>query len=1112
MKKRCTRLICMLILFSMLFSNAAFAKVAPAVVTDQRVLSYKYWDTSLTYEERAADLISHMTLEEKVSQLSSHPGAAIPRLGVAEYWYPGEALNGIANIQLWYGADASDAKSAATTYPSDLGQGSTWNTDLIGQMADAIANEARTYYNTSKKGLTHWAPSMNLSRDPRWGRSDEAFAEDPLLSGLFGTAFVKGFQGDFDNSSNYLKAIANVKHFAANNAEFTRNGGSSDMTEAELREYYLRNFEIVEKNSDPASYMAGYNAINGIPSHANYELLNNILRLTWGFDGFVISDHGGVNNLYKAYGTAGINTSPAAIDASFKSDEKFGVSLPVLDGGNEDYNGLYNVKVNDATDAAVVALQSGVDIELQAGKGSMLTKLVGAVNSGAIEEKTIDEALLRIFTPRFASGEFDLSATDYTDTEYQSEIAQILKNKDLAEHVADESIVMLENNGILPLKAANYDNVLVVGQYADTMMYTGYKSTDTEWKKENINVNMYQGIKNYFAEANPAAQVSLLTLKDTDSDGKLNYEPTMEQAYMLNDQKTLVVFVCSMINAALTGGGDTGEANDRTTLTAPRGQLDIAKELIAQNPNTIVYLNTSSIVNLDEIQNQNGDFTGAALLWSTYLGQAQGTAVANVLSGKVNPSGHLTTTWYANENQLGELQHDYSIYPDQAAGDYGRTYMYFTGDVDYPFGYGLSYSDFNYSNFNMSSSSVTGDDKVTITCDVTNTTTSSAIEVVQVYAKGPNASQVNRPDKQLVGFDKVTVGAGQTVPVSIDVDVSDLAFWNETTNSFKMDLGTYSIYLGSDCDTTIANCSGTFQCTADITPQVYSATLTTDKYIAKAIGDKINTVTSVSMTNDTLYATKDKIPSSIALSYESSNNNVATVDQSGTITSVGEGVCYITVYADYNGKTVSDTHPIVVNTSVTGVSLDKSSASIQVGEATKLVATVSPTYSSDKAVTWSSSDQAVASVDQDGNVTGIAAGTATITVKTNDGGYTAACQVTVTDIPVTETKFTVGTPVFKDAAGNTMTKLIASSDMRVSVGITNNATAAGNACLILALYSPDGSVKNVSYLDGEIAAGQTYNFNAGFKLPENIAGYYVKVFVWDSMSGMTPLSNSITFQ
>lgn len=359
MSKNLRKLTCLLLTASFVIPSA-FAKIA----VDESKISdnssgYAYWDTSLSDEERAADLISHMTLEEKASQLGSHPAAAIPRLGVAEYWYPGENLNGIANISLWYGNEAGDAESAATAFASTLAQGSTWNTNLIGQMADAIGDEARAFYNTSKKGLSHWGPSVNLARDPRWGRTGDSFTEDVLLSGAMGSAFVQGFQGDLDDESDYLKAIACIKHFAANNAEITRNYGSSNMSEAELREYYLRHFETMVEDSDPASVMAAYSAINGVPCHANYALLTSILEETWGFNGWVVSDNTGVENNANNYGSNGTNAD--------RGDDSI---FPVLDGGEEDYNGLTNLDVEDMLDGISAALTSGVDLDLRAGQSA----------------------------------------------------------------------------------------------------------------------------------------------------------------------------------------------------------------------------------------------------------------------------------------------------------------------------------------------------------------------------------------------------------------------------------------------------------------------------------------------------------------------------------------------------------------------------------------------------------------------------------------------------------------------------------------------------------------------------------------------------------------------
>ncbi len=910
MKKHVWKMALCLSLAAAILVQPVFARVP----VDESKISgsarqYAYWDTSLSDEERAADLISHMTLEEKASQMGSHPAPAIPRLGVAEYWYPGENLNGIANISLWYGNEAGDAQSSATAFSSTLAQGSTWNPGLIGEMADAIGDEARAFYNTSNKGLSHWGPSVNLARDPRWGRTGDSFTEDPLLSGSMASSFVQGFQGDLDDSSEYLKALACVKHFAANNAELTRSNGSSNMSEAEMREYYLRHFETMIEQADPAIVMAAYNAINGIPCHANYVLLTEILEQTWGFDGWVISDNTGVENVNNNYGANGTNaTEPDRADRS---------AFPVLDGGDEDDTGLAKANVQDMLDGIATTVHAGVDLDLKPGVtptgNAYQYYMVQAVQKGLIAESDLDEALLDIFTTRFATGEFD-RASDYTDG-YQSVASFIMAHQDLAEEVAEQAIVLLENkDNFLPADIGDYTTIAVVGQYIEELLYSDYKSNNT-WRDENgVSVSFVDGIRGAVEEYNQAngtkVQVESIVLTEDPDTGKVSLPDDGQGGQRWNriftDEKTLTIYIPATRITMMESGADAGEGSDRQSLALPRGQEELGVQLVGSCANLIVALHTQSISDVDWAKDAD------ALLWASYLGEKQGAALANVLFGKTSPSGRLTTTWYADDRQLGELQHDYGIYPGD--GSYGRTYMYFTGDVSYPFGYGLSYATFDYSGFHASKTAgVTGDDTLTFTVRVKNTSAVDAYDVLQVYAVGPNAVRPNRADKQLAGFTKVFVPAGQTVTASIPVEMFDLSVWDEAGDRFTLETGSYRFYLGSDCESAIPGCEMNLSVTGDITPNLKHVTLTPDAFILEP-GESAKTSVSVSLVNDTLY---HDIPGDVTLSYSSSNPAVAAVGADGIISAAGNGVCTVSVTASRDGVSVTDTQAVVVAESMT---------------------------------------------------------------------------------------------------------------------------------------------------------------------------------------------------
>lgn len=915
------RYFCLLLSLVMVISCSTIISASAKVEVDEsaidaEALTYAYWDQTLSDEERAADLISHMTLEEKASQLGSHPAAAIPRLGVAEYWYPGENLNGIANISLWYGNEAGDAESAASSFPSTLAQGSTWNTELIGKMADAIGDEARAFYNTSLKGLSHWGPSVNLARDPRWGRTGDSFGEDVILSGEFGSAFVKGFQGALDDSSEYLKAIACIKHFAANNSEKVRSNGSSNMSESELREYYLRHFEIMVEESDPESVMAAYNAINGLPCHANYTMLNDILEKTWGFDGWVVSDNTGVENLNNQYGVNGNNAAAAAESTVENDADASDRSLfPVLDATVE--NGLGNPVVNDMTDAVVTAIEAGVDLDLRANRparnsyNEYQARLVDAVNEGKVDESVLDEALLDLFTSRMATGEFDRTDT-YTEG-YQSVAQFIYDHQDLAEDIANQAIVMLENNGILPATIGDFENIVVIGQYVEELLYSDYKS-NADWRLANgVDISFSKGIEEavaaYNAENGKNVKVTTISLVENEETGLVSFPDDGQggQAHnaLLTNKKSLVIYVPATRITMMSSGADAGEGNDRETLTLPRGQDAIAEDLCQNCENLVIAIHAQSIVDTTCMEGAD------AILWSSYLGEKQGAALANVLFGKVSPSGRLTTTWYADETQLGNVEHDYTIYPTED-GSYGRTYMYFTGDKTYSFGYGLSYASFAYDGFAASAQEATGDDKVTFTVNVKNISDVDAYEVVELYVTGPNAAALDRADKVLAGFSKVYVPAGETVSVSIDADLFDFSVWSEEEQRFELETGNYHFYLGSDCDTVIEGCEADVKVTADITPVLKNATVSPDKMIL-SVGETTEVDASVSLVNDTLYATKDEVANGITLTFASSNENIASVDAAtGTVTAVAAGVCTIFVTVTQDGNMIVGSHAVVV--------------------------------------------------------------------------------------------------------------------------------------------------------------------------------------------------------
>lgn len=916
-KLTCLALTLVMVLCAVTSGMAAYQR--PEV--SEKTKSYIYWDPAYTAAERAADLISHMSLEEKIYMLASHPFYdatinSVARLGVATYGYPGEALNGIDNVQWWYGT-AMDGGGASSTFVSTLGYASTWDPDLVAEMANVIADEVRAYYNTSNKGLSHWAPTINLFREPRWGRADEAYSEDVILTSVMGGAFVRGFQGELDDNP-YQKAIATLKHYAANTSEATRTYGSSLMTEAELREYYTRAFKNIVQDYAPGAVMASYNAINGVPSHANYDLLTAKLRETFGFQGFVIGDLGGVSNLIGQYGLEGANTTN-------QTRLQYPEYYPVIN--------VYDYATDSAaytTAGGSLELGTATDRNMEANgqrRGAM-----EAVERGLMTEEDINAALMDILTQRILTGEFDIYAEGYDNyyDDYTSIREMILSDEHVAMTLktAEESIVLLENDGVLPVDATKYENVVVVGLMSDTMLYSGYTSVQTDWKQV-VNITVWEGLKTAYEAANPDGSITWLQpdVEIIETKNRYGGVSTSYGAMSLNEeQKKQIAEADLVIYDINTISSDSSEGNDRIDMTLPRNQGPVGKEILALNDNVVVFMNTIAQYELDDLQDENNEFQGAALLWGTYLGERQGEAIANVIFGKTSPSGHLTVTWYEDVNELGDFdgvgaveQHDYTLGVNDTNNQYGRTYMYFRGGIEYPFGYGLTYTDISYGDVKLSKSTdVSGDDTIVATVSLTNNGSQGGDEVVQLYVQGPRAGAVlaedgvDRPVIQLMAFDKVFVDAGETVEVQIPFTVEDMSYWCEEDSRFEMDLGTYTLSLRADCKAEPYT-QATFEVTKDITEAAKIATLYIDNLVAYEVGQDIGTSLAVAMKNDKLFNAKDAKPEGLTVTYASSNDAVATVNEQGVVTTKGAGVCTITATVNYNGGVAVGSTPIAVN-------------------------------------------------------------------------------------------------------------------------------------------------------------------------------------------------------
>ncbi len=799
-----------------------------------------YLNPDLPVDQRVDDLVSRMTLEEKASQVV-HQAAAIPRLKVPAYNWWTEALHGVAS-------------GTATVFPEPIGLGATFDAPLIHEMAVVIATEARAKHhedirhgNYTGVGLDFWAPNINIFRDPRWGRGQETYGEDPFLTARMGVAYVTGMQGD---DSKYFRVIATPKHFAVHSGpETTRHKVDVIVSRHDEEDTYLPAFRATVTEAKAGSVMCAYNSINGQPACANTFLLEDELRNAWKFQGYVVSDCGAVQDIQAGH--------------------HFVATLP---------------------EAAAAAIQHGMDLECN---GSDYSHYVAAVKSGLLKESDLDLAVKRLMRARMLLGMFDPdSLVNYAQTPFSENDSE--PHRELALKTARETMVLLKNDGILPLNP-KIRKIAVVGPLADSPRvllgnYNGIPSRST---------TVLDGIRHQFPDATitfapgtaflrggatvPAAVLStpegkpglnakyfrgtelhgppVLTRVDADvnfdfngegpapglgkedfsirwsgtltpdqsgtyemgvigDDGyrlwldgklivedwsthapstktaavslekgrkyalKLEYfqagggavarliwtppgESPLPQALATTKNADLVIAVVG-INSDLEGEESSIDipgfkGGDRTTLDLPQEEEGLLKAVKAQGkPLVVVLMNGSALAVNWANQNAN------AILEAWYPGEEGGTAVAETLAGVNNPAGRLPVTFYTATDQLPPFD-DYDMK--------NRTYRYFNGQPLYPFGYGLSYSQFAYTDLRISAPTLKAGDSLTADADVRNTGNHDGDEVAQLYLTFPSVP--GAPLRALRGFTRVHLVAGATEHVHFTLSPRDLSLVNE---------------------------------------------------------------------------------------------------------------------------------------------------------------------------------------------------------------------------------------------------------------------------------------------------------------------------------------------
>ncbi|OHX64832.1 glycosyl hydrolase [Flammeovirga pacifica] len=668
-------------------------------------VDFSFYNTSLSIDERAELLVSQMTTDEKIKQLVN-AAPAIPRLGVPAYDWWNEALHGVAR------------NGKATIFPQSIALAATFDDDLAQRVADAISTEALAKYhisqsvgNTSKyAGLTFWTPNVNIFRDPRWGRGQETYGEDPYLTSRMGVAFVKGLQGD---DPNYLKTAACAKHFAVHSGpESLRHEFDATPSQKDLYETYLPAFEALVREAKVEGVMGAYNAVYGKPSTASSFLLQTILKEEWGFDGYVTSDCGAIYSISEKFHYA---DSPA--------------------------------------EGAAAALKAGTDLNC----GKTYLQLSAALAQNLVTEEVIHQHTVQLFKTRFRLGMFD-GDKPHVYSSMSPEKIHCDDHIALAREVAQKSIVLLKNeNNILPL-SKDIKVPYVTGPFANSvdMLMGSYYGISPNM------VTILEGI----ADAVPlgtSLNYRSGALPFHDNINSKNWAPFVSGE---SDVTICVVGITADMEGEEVDAIASQDTGDRVELSLPKNQIHYVKELAKHKKGPLVLVVASgSPVTLEEIE-EHCD----AILHIWYPGEQGGNAVADVLFGKVSPSGKLPITFPKNVDQLPAFE-DYSMK--------GRTYKYMEEEPQYPFGFGLSYSQFTYEDLTLSKSKMKQKEELEITVKVKNTGDQLSDDVAQLYLVPVDVSLEEVPKYLLKRFKRFSLSPDETTSLSFKLTSDDLKLFDK---------------------------------------------------------------------------------------------------------------------------------------------------------------------------------------------------------------------------------------------------------------------------------------------------------------------------------------------
>ncbi|WP_124068147.1 glycoside hydrolase family 3 C-terminal domain-containing protein [Clostridium sp. E02] len=683
-------------------------------------------EKQLEYRKKAKELVEAMTLEEKVSQ-TTHSAAAIPRLGIKAYNWWNEGLHGVARA------------GVATVFPQAIGLAATFDEELIHEVADVISTEARAKFHMQQKygdtdiykGLTFWAPNVNIFRDPRWGRGHETFGEDPYLTSRLGVCFIEGLQGD---DESHMKVAACAKHFAVHSGpEDVRHSFDAEVSKKDMFETYLPAFEACVKEGKVEAVMGAYNRTNGEPCCGSKTLLEDILRKSWGFEGHVTSDCWAIKDFHEHHGVT-----------------------------------------SSALESVAMAMENGCDLNC----GSIFLYLVEAVKKGMVSEERLNEAVENLMVARLKLGLFD----DPKDVVYSGityENNDTKQHRDLNLKASIKSFVLLKNeNDLLPLDKKKIKTIGIIGPNSNNRraLVGNYEGTASRY------ITVTEGIQDYLGD-----DVRVLV-----SEGCHLCKEKVSGLGQVNDrisevrgvcESSDVIIACMGLDSGLEGEeGDEGNefaSGDKPNLKLPGLQEDVLKELEKSGKPVVLVLLSGSALAVTW-----ADEHIPAILQGWYPGAEGGRALASVLFGENSPEGKLPVTFYRSTEELPAFT-DYSMKD--------RTYRYMKQDALYPFGYGLSYTDFSCSQVSLSKNEILNGNTITIKAVLKNEGTRKGAQTLQVYVK---SEREDAPNAQLKAFQKVELEPGEEKELQVVLEDRSFAL-RDNNGDLVLDPGTYYVYTGT---------------------------------------------------------------------------------------------------------------------------------------------------------------------------------------------------------------------------------------------------------------------------------------------------------------------------